>query len=216
MEEATIDFNFKARYFKLGQIQENTEQIWFVCHGYGQLAYYFIRNFKPLDDGRHVVIAPEGLSRFYLEGFSGRVGATWMTRDNRLMDIDNYTAYLNEIYAKEIPSTIPAHIKINVLGFSQGAATVSRWIMQDQVHFDRLILWAGIFPSDIDLEAGHQKLKKHQIAVVHGTKDPFIDPEQEAMQQKLITALRIDPKRYTFNGAHEIESTTLAQLAADL
>jgi hypothetical protein len=52
--------------------------VWFVCHGYGQLAAYFIRHFAFLTENAPatVVIAPEGLSRFHLSGNGGRVGAT--------------------------------------------------------------------------------------------------------------------------------------------
>ena len=48
-------------------------------------------------------MAPEGLSRFYLEGFSGKVGATWMTREDRLNDIDNYL----RDHGGFMPETIP-------------------------------------------------------------------------------------------------------------
>jgi len=30
-----------ARYYQLGELSSATKQIWFVCHGYGQLAEYF-------------------------------------------------------------------------------------------------------------------------------------------------------------------------------
>ncbi|WP_261990367.1 hypothetical protein [Hymenobacter sp. BT188] len=56
-----------ARYYQLGELTERTRHIWFVCHGYGQLAAYFIRHFAVLTEANDtVIIAPEGLSRFYL------------------------------------------------------------------------------------------------------------------------------------------------------
>jgi len=64
-----------ARYFTLGELGPGTRDVWFVCHGYGQLAGRFLRQFEPLMDGTRFVVAPEGLSRFYLEsGRSVRAG----------------------------------------------------------------------------------------------------------------------------------------------
>ncbi|MCZ8216519.1 MAG: phospholipase, partial [Cyclobacteriaceae bacterium] len=86
MNTHTISFQFKARYQTLGKLDANTRKVWFVLHGYGQLAEYFLRKFKSLEAQEIFVIAPEGLSRFYMEdvtrrsqGGSQRVGATWMT-----------------------------------------------------------------------------------------------------------------------------------------
>jgi len=148
IQQSDLSFSFKARYYKLGEINEHTRQIWFAIHGYGQLAQYFIRKFSPLESQGICVIAPEGLSRFYLNqleegGFRGndKVGATWMTKENRLTDIENYITYLNEIYHKEIGSSGK---RISVLGFSQGTATASRWVMANKIHFNRLILWAKV------------------------------------------------------------------------
>src|SRR5207245_4750618 len=63
-----------ARYYSLGEPGPATRQLWYVCHGYGQLAGRFLRHFEPLDDGSRVIIAPEGLSRFYLRSEERRVG----------------------------------------------------------------------------------------------------------------------------------------------
>jgi hypothetical protein len=67
-QEHHISIARTARYYQLGTISTDTRRIWFVCHGYGQLAAYFIRHFAHLTaaDPYLVVIAPEGLSRFYL------------------------------------------------------------------------------------------------------------------------------------------------------
>ena len=97
MKEQEIHIDYKARYCTLGDFNEATRKIWFVLHGYGQLARFFIRKFKTLSDEGVYVIAPEGLSKFYLEDVTtraqsgnSRVGAAWMTSENRLADIENY------------------------------------------------------------------------------------------------------------------------------
>lgn len=215
--ELDLSFSFKARYFRIGEINESTKDIWFVIHGYGQLAGFFIRKFQVLENKGVCVIAPEGLSRFYLNELqeggsrsSDRVGATWMTKENRLMDIENYVHYLTAIYQKEIP---PHHnARISVLGFSQGAATVSRWVMSKSISFQRLILWAGAFPPDMDFESGREILRNKEVLEVYGKQDPFIKPDRLLELQQLNERLGISPRVIAFEGKHEIDEGTLLQL----
>jgi predicted esterase len=212
-----LSFSFKGRYFKLGEINAQTSQVWFVLHGYGQLAEFFIRKFKSLESKHCCVIAPEGLSRFYHSEIqetgiraNNKIGASWMTRENRLVDIENYIAYLNGIYRKEIPATLSA--KITILGFSQGAATASRWVINNEVTFNRLILWAGAFPPGIDFTKGKEVLKSKEIFEVYGTKDSFINEDRMKELQRLNEQLEIKPIMIRFDGKHEIDEPTLLSL----
>jgi predicted esterase len=215
MQEKNLNINFKARYFKLGELTERTKEIWFVLHGYGQLAQYFLSKFKKLAEHDIVVIAPEGLSRFYLQDVAtrsqtgnNRVGASWMTRENRLMDIENYITYLNSIYTDEVRREIP----IKLLGFSQGAATASRWAMQGSVNFNTLILWAGIFPNDIDFEKGKEFFKTKDVKIVFGNGDQFLTPERIDEIKVLLNKLNLPYNPIVFDGGHEIHETTLLKL----
>jgi predicted esterase len=211
------DFNFKARYYKLGEITPQTKKVWFVIHGYGQLAQYFIKKFSALENPETCVIAPEGLSRFYLEDVTKRsqsgnnkVGATWMTRENRLMDIENYLTYLNSIFQKEIPNSFSG--QITLFGFSQGGATVSRWALDGKVSYDRLILWAGIFPNDMDFEKGTSLFKDKEIIEVFGDQDPFLTDSRLIEMKELNKKLSLEPTLIEFKGGHEIDQQTLLQL----
>lgn len=213
MEQHELTFTCKARYYKTGDRKAHTRQLWFVLHGYGQLAQYFVRKFNILSQHGICVIAPEGLSRFYLEDVSSRmqsgnnrVGATWMTRENRVMDIENYIRYLDTLYqteTKDHPS-----IPVTVLGFSQGAATASRWVTEGSVPFNRLILWAGVFPPDIKFESG-RSLKDKETVVVYGNQDPFLNDNRYTEMETISSKLGIHPTRMTFEGGHDIDSDTL-------
>ena len=44
-----IPISIKASYYTLNKLTEDTERIWLVFHGYGQLAEYFIKKFEGLD-----------------------------------------------------------------------------------------------------------------------------------------------------------------------
>lgn len=216
MKSEALSFNFKARYYKSGDITSKTKQVLIVFHGYGQLAKYFIRKFDTVANDTRVVIAPEGLSHFYLEDINKRsqngnhrVGATWMTRENRLVDIDNYLAYLNAVLLKELDGS---DISVIVLGFSQGAATATRWVLQGHFQFDKLILWAGIFPPDMDFEKGHEILKDKPVLHVLGQDDPFVTDERLAEMNQLCEKLSIAPIQIKFDGGHEIDSCTLQKV----
>lgn len=206
--EKHIDFSYSARYFQLGELNASTKQVIFALHGYGQQAKYFIRKFDHLTKNNICIIAPEGLNRFYLEGFSGRVGATWMTKEDREADIRNYVAYLNSIYT----SLNLYDSKISILGFSQGAATASRWISRGQVDFSSLILWAGIFPPDMNLENSTTVLKNKKITYVYGKQDKFITEDRIKEMDQISADLAVTPQVLTFNGEHHLDEDVLTQI----
>jgi predicted esterase len=206
-----------ARYFQLGTLTQQTRQVWFVCHGYGQLAEYFIRHFAHLTDADPslVVVAPEGLSRFYLQGTNGRVGATWMTREDRLTEIDDYVAYLNQLATAILPKAIPS-VRVTVLGFSQGAATVSRWLAHAHFSPAHLILWAGIFPPDMEESAATGLLRHQRLTLVCGDEDDFIKPADLAYQQQKLQQLGTAPEVVWFPGKHTLHAAVLRQLHSGL
>ncbi len=219
MTELHIKFDFKARYYKLGEVNSETKQVWFVFHGYGQLAQYFIKKFAALESREICVIAPEGLSKFYLEniasrsaGGSNRVGATWMTREDREVDIENYINYLQQVYEKEIGRHAKA--KVTILGFSQGAATATRWALTGKPNFERFILWAGIFPPDMNFERGKEILGKKKVIAVYGSDDPFVTAPRMQEMLDLSSKLELTPKKLGFVGKHEINEPLLLQIAS--
>ena len=207
--EGQVYFNYKARYHKLGEVQDSGT-VWVVLHGYGQLSGYFIQKFEVLHELGHCIIAPEALSRFYLSGFHGRVGATWMTREDRENDIENYLKYLNTVFDHEIKNK---NVNLNILGFSQGAATASRWVTQSKISFKKLVLWAGIFPPDMDIMQSKTRLEDKQVFLTYGTLDKFITHEKLQEQKDITTLLGVKPSVITFKGEHEIDSATLLRIA---
>jgi predicted esterase len=211
MTESEIQFNFKARYFTMGS-PSSASQCWFVLHGQGQLAQYFIKKFECLEALGVVIVAPEGLSRYYLNGFNGRVGATWMTKENRLTDIDNYLNYLNSVYETV---NIPANMKTTIVGFSQGAATACRWVTDGKIKFDKLILWGGVFPPDMNFEIGHNLLKQKKVISVNGSQDPFMTEEKFKEMRNLSERLGITPTEIHFDGGHDIDKDILLRLFTD-
>ena len=215
MTEHHIAVTRSARYYQLGELSAHTRRVWFVCHGYGQLAAYFSRHFAFITeaDPTTVVIAPEGLSRFYLNGTGGRVGASWMTRDDRLHEIDDHIGFL-DLLSDSVLAQCPADVHITVLGFSQGTATVSRWLAQARFRPAHLILWAGGFPDDLDPIAARHFLKNLPLTVVIGTDDEYISASRMAHQQQQLQQLGAMPTIISFTGKHEMTRAVLAKLAS--
>jgi predicted esterase len=208
VEERFIRVQRTARYHVLGTVEASPE-IWIVIHGYGQLARYFLNNFKGLEEGR-CLIAPEGLSRFYLDAQHSRVGATWMTREDRLHEIDDHVAYLDALVDEVRKPAIPT-ASLNVLGFSQGVATASRWMTRTDHRVARLVLWAGSLPPELDREA-LARWRGTTVDAVLGDADEFAKPDQLNEQVRKLQGAGLDVRKHLFQGGHKLDAVTLARV----
>jgi predicted esterase len=209
-----------ARYYTLGPTHGFPRELWFVCHGYGQLASRFITQFAPLDDGTRLIVAPEGLSRFYLDTIadrrdqsSPRVGATWMTREDRDAEIADYVNYLDLVAGEIRHHLTGASPRIVVLGFSQGTATVSRWLAASELRADQLVLWAGGLPPELDLAAWADRLRRAQITVVAGDADEMVTPAAIAAEAERLSAAGVAHSLQRYAGRHTIDAAALEELA---
>lgn len=207
-----------ARYYTLGPAGASTREIWVACHGYGQLARFFLRRLAPLDDGSRLIVAPEALSRFYLGDPGGshakaRVGATWMTREDRLNEIQDYVAYLDAVYRQAVTGVPQGGIRVFALGFSQGVATACRWAALGKTVVDELILWAERVPPDLDLTGTAGRLRRMRITLVAGETDPAIPPGAPAEERSRLERHGIPGEIVTFPGGHELDADTLFSIA---
>ena len=208
-----------ARYYTLGEIGPAVDDVWFVCHGYGQLASDFIKEFEYIDEPRRLIVAPEGLSRYYTEtgpGFhaaSAKVGATWMTREDRETEIADYVAYLDELYKLIFRQIDRDKVKVTVVGFSQGGATANRWLTQGTACADRLLMWGSLLASDADLEEAAEFFRDVELDIIYGTRDQFADTGMIANYETLLKKNGIPYKLVTFDGGHRMDRDTLRALA---
>ena len=189
-----------AIYHSEGDLK-TAKTIWFVLHGYGMLAKYFIKKFEPIVNDSTCVIAPEGLSKFYTKGFYGKVGATWMTKEDRENEIEDYINYLNQLLDTIIKENDTADLKINVVGFSQGGATASRWIANGKVTPTNFILWSSSFPDDMKFESFGKHFKTY---LLYGDKDEFSTNKHIKKQEVLLAKANINFKLIEFNGTHDV------------
>lgn len=214
-KEVVVEVRRSGRFYTVGGHNDNLKRVWFVCHGYGHLASFFIRKFSVLDSEENMIVAPEALSRFYLSGFSGRVGASWMTKEDRLNEIDDYVSYLDTV-STQILSNLPGDLPLIILGFSQGTATAGRWIGLGKIEPAAVILWAGSLPPELKGEEQLQKFRKSKLIIVRGNDDEFATEEQIAAQCESLQQRQVPYRLIRFNGGHEIDSQVLGQIARDL
>lgn len=211
MKHQTMVVSRTAHFYSLGELGPHIRQFWLVCHGYGQLADQFLENFTSLDNGERLIVAPEGLNHAYLKGFAGPVGSNWMTRHYREAEIADYAIYLQMLYNQYI-AQLPPDVRIVLLGFSQGTATVCRWITRLQPAFHDLILWAGLPPEDLDYAAHLDYLSSKNLYLLYGTTDPFLTPDRLLTVQEIEHKNGIDFQEQSFEGGHEIPDATLQDL----
>ncbi len=187
------------------------DEVWVVLHGYGQTASQFISAFDTIANDRRLVVAPEGLSRFYTRKSDGGVGSSWMTKHDRLNEIRDYVAYLDTV-GQWIERKYGID-KLAVLGFSQGAATAYRWAAMGSTNLTYLIAWAGGFPPDLQL-ADLNGLRG--VVQVVGTNDRLVRLETMQEEFKKFESASIAAQLHTFDGAHEINNALLKVLADEI
>ena len=213
MFKRKIVVNKKARYYQIGDANKNVSTLWVVLHGYAMLSEFFIKKFKKLDDGNTLIIAPEGLNRFYIGESFQRVGASWMTKEERESDIEENINYLNALIENVFKEIGHENVQLNVLGFSQGGATACRWVFNSKIKVDNLILWAGDIPKDTLTQENKAKWKTIKTHLVMGKKDHLIPEEMKAMFVNLVSQYELDYKLTQYDGDHRIYPDVLVRLA---
>lgn len=192
-----------ARYHHRACSEETRAQ-WMIAHGYGMLTTYFARKFESLPNTNELLV-PEGLHRFYVQGTEGRVGASWMTKEERENDIRDYIQYLNKLYSKHRKEA-----PLIAFGFSQGVATICRWAAQLTHKPAHLILWAGVIPPDMDPYAWENVYANVPITIFVGTHDPYRTDAHNTLYQH-IKSVRKHVDIVEFDGAHAVDAQVLTE-----
>lgn len=211
IKEKEATYQVSNSYTTLNQQGPNTEQVWFACHGLGYLSRYFIRHFTALDPSKHFIIAPQASSKYYLDEKYKRVGASWLTKENTKPEIQNVLNYFDEIKTKEALKDN----ELNILGFSQGVSVALRWVVQRKIICNKLIIYAGRIPVEINVSDVDFLLQaKTQIYHVYGTQDPYLKYLSISDERKRLDQLFKGTVNYlTFEGGHSINQAILEQIS---
>ncbi|WP_373521550.1 alpha/beta hydrolase [Aquiflexum sp.] len=210
-----MKYNFKyqhtAHYRTSHVVNRNEKEILIALHGYGQLSEYFLKKLEPIFRDDRLIVVPEATNYAYLEGFSGRVGANWMTRHEREFAIENNHNYLNGLLENILLKYRNKPI-IKVMGFSQGAATATRWVSQLSISVDSLILWSGGFAHDLNFQKTGEKLKNTEIMIVLGENDSMITTDSIEKQDEFLSLFPFEVKKLQFEGGHDLNIPLLQKI----
>ncbi len=198
-------------YETLNQLTPATKNVWFVCHGLGYLSRYFLKHFSELDPVKNYVIAPQAPSKYYLKDDFKHVGASWLTKEDTLMETANVIHYLNAVKTAE---GIPAGANLILFGFSQGVSIVMRWLVRSQLSCSKIVLYAGGIPNEITAKDLHfLEHSKTDVQIVYGDQDNYLNQKRlEAEELKIKTLFKGNAKIIRFKGGHEIKNEILQRV----
>ncbi|GAA4390658.1 hypothetical protein [Hymenobacter koreensis] len=209
-----------ARYLLLGQPSANVRAVWFCLHGADESVEDLAEQLAPLAENSDLLLVlPEALSRYTLPPLTPheapRVAAAWLApgSGDLLPDLTDLTAYLDAL-AEEVLAHCPPNTPVTVLGCGQGAAAACRWLSGNRVNYERLVLYAAVFPPDFDRRATLVSLPERPVTVVATTVDT-LTPEaagegllQDLLDVGLPAGLRhVTPGRITLAALSPVEPT---------
>lgn len=208
IQRFTLEVPRTARVFFSGGESEPVREAWFLLHGYGQLAEPFLASLTALEQPARLLVAPEALSRFYLRRGTGEVGASWMTKEERALEIADTLRYLDRL-----AETFDARAGTRtLLGFSQGAATAARWAVLGRTLFARVLLWGCPLPPDLELLAHRARVLALRWVFVLGEHDTTIERAAVARDVGRLRELGASVEEHTFDGGHELDAGLLGRL----
>ena len=114
MNKNFLDVTKRAKYYQIGEANSSIKKVWIVFHGYAMLSEFFIKKFNVLNDGKTLIVAPEALNRFYITENFSRVGASWMTKEDRENDILENNRYIESLYQKIVKQIQLLKLAINL------------------------------------------------------------------------------------------------------
>jgi len=220
-EQKTLPVTRTAHYATYGTPGPHIKRFILACHGYGQVCEKFILDLEPLADEETYIVAPEGLSTFYWGGFDGPTVSSWMTRRHRLDEIEDFSHYLGKLFHQSLRALsgsadphAPVQRPLTILfGFSQGCATIMRWVMRAfPEEVDRMIFWAGSIPEDLDYLPHLDYFKKRKLLHAVGREDPFLTPDRIDWHTQMLTEKQLPVEQIPFEGKHDIPEGALLKI----
>ena len=209
-ELTRLDVAKSTRVYHLGDLA-GADEVWFVLHGFGQLAGSFISEFAPALRPGRVIVAPEGLNHFYTDHRGKKTGATWMTSEDREAEISDYVRYLDQVAVKFLAGLSAPRVEVH--GFSQGSATGARWVALGSTAIARLVIWGGELPPDPPVEQWVDRLNAADLQIVMGDKDQYYNRDRVDQGLERLDAAGAGYTMHWFDGGHVVDRGVLSRLA---
>jgi predicted esterase len=178
-------------------------------HGYGESAETELNRLASIPGSdRWTIVAIQGLHRFYRRR-SNEVVASWMTRQDRLLAIQDNTSYVKKVI-DAVANEGGASRSLVFSGFSQGVAMAFRAATASGRRVRGVIALAGDVPPDIESTALAQI---PAVLIGIGSKDEWYTTEKLALDEQRLRGAGVHLEVCSFDAGHEWTST-FAQAAA--
>ena len=209
--EKEISYTTTNSYTTLNSLTDKTKNVWFVCHGIGYLSKYFINYFDELNRDENYIIAPQAQSKYYLGSKYKHVGASWLTKENTLREIENVMRYFDAVL--EVEKLPKNKINFILLGYSQGVSVATRYLAKRKIACSQLILLSGKIPNELKTEDFEFLSSKTKVSFVYGTQDEYLNAQLIANEKKRFYNLFGDRSSIiSFEGKHEIKREIINKL----
>lgn len=165
-------------------------------HGYGQTAEDMMALMGRIPGAeRRVRCAVQALHPFYPR--PGRIGACWMTSQDRELRIRENVDYVNRV-VNHLRQNEPAGRVLVYYGFSQGTAMACRAAVLGGHEPAGVILHGGDIPPELECLD-----RMGRVLIARGRQDSIYKPEQWEGDLARLGASRVVTTRCEFDGGHE-------------
>ena len=211
-QEKNVVYKSANTYETLNDYTDKTKNVWLVFHGIGYLSRYFLKYFKDLNPDENYIIAPQAPSKYYLNGKYVHVGASWLTKENTVQEIQNINEYIDAVLEAE---AISKNQNLIVFGFSQGVSIALRYTAINKLKCKLLVLYAGGIPNEFKADDFTFIEKQNtKVKIIIGNQDAYLNEERMQTETKKISKLfNNKAELLIFEGGHEVKKEIINTLA---
>jgi len=176
-------------------------------HGYMESAAIQMERLSAIVGAeRWTLVSVQGLHRFY-RGRSDEVVASWMTRQDRELMIEDNIAYAGEVLDRACPLDVP----IVTAGFSQGVAMAFRTAVRARRGSAAVVAVGGDVPPELFADAG---AAFPPPLIVRGERDEWYTAEKAAKDLAALRARSVETEYFVHHGGHEWTTQVSAAVGA--
>ena len=206
--EKEIVYTISNSYTTLNSLTSKTKNIIFACHGMGYLSRYFLKYFKGLNSDDNYIIIPQAQSKYYIAPKMKHVGASWLTKENTLKEMENIKSYFDSVLSNEKIE----NLNFIFLGYSQGVSVAMRYLAKRKIIVSKLILMSGGIPKELTPKDFKYLKNKAAIYYVYGDKDEYITEGFLNSEKKRLENLFSNINYIEFDGSHEIKTEIIESI----
>lgn len=195
--EHTIQTSTHGRYLVSSGGAQGAFLIGF--HGYGETAEEEFERLRtiPTSD-RWTIVSVQGLHQFYRRR-TNDVVASWMTRQNRELAIEDNIAYVTRIVGL-LSKSYSSDPTVVFTGFSQGVAMAFRAAALLQLPVAGVIACGGDVPPELDAK---QLQRIPLVLIGRGTRDEWYTADKIAADEQRLRAGGVSVRSVVLDAAHE-------------